>query len=283
MQKRLNYTLNDLEVAIREVRNGNLSMYRASKQFNIPKSTIQWNVHGKNTTNRLGAATLLTAEEETELEVFISTCADRGYSLNRELILFEANKFLKERKPEAKELGRKWFDNFLKRHPHSQQIRKAGFRVTGIHPLNAPEDRPPLIQPDPVVHDKRSVVDLIHEKRIQLLNQSMKAIEDLSKHLENGQNEFALNVSTIKKELEFINSSLEQSPAPRFIPRSLPSVQKSSSSSKPLVEKNSDFVDHQSKCRCCFKALKSQRKAIGITEDMRRQFLEITQTEVRLS
>jgi hypothetical protein len=158
-----------------------------------------------------------------------------------------------------------------------------GFRVTGIHPLNAPEDRRPLIQPDPVVHDKRSVVDLIHEKRIQLLNQSMKAIEELRRHLEIGQNEFALNVSTIKKELEFINSSLEQSPAPRFIPRSLPSVQKSSSSSKPLVEKNSDFVDHQSKCRCCFKALKSQRKAIGITEDMRRQFLEITQTEVRLS
>jgi hypothetical protein len=123
MQKRINYTQSDLDAAIREVKDGNLTIYRASKQFNVPASTISSNIRGKNKTNRLGATTLFTPEEETELEFCISFCADCGYPLNRQMILFGAHKILKEKKPYANELGRKWLDNFLKRHPSSSILK----------------------------------------------------------------------------------------------------------------------------------------------------------------
>lgn len=43
---------------------------------------------------------------------------------------------------------------------------------------------------------------------------------------------------------------------------------------------NTDFRNHLSKCRLCFKALKSKRKAVEITNDIKLKFLKLIGIEV---
>ncbi len=55
-----------MELALIEVLEGRLSIYKAAKQFKIPYGSIHNNFHGRHFQN-IGAPTVLTAAEEAEL------------------------------------------------------------------------------------------------------------------------------------------------------------------------------------------------------------------------
>lgn len=48
------------------------------------------------------------------------------------------------------------------------------------------------------------------------------------------------------------------------------------------VENERQLLDNLQKCRCCFRMLIDDRKAVQIDENIRNQFFSLTQIEVKL-
>jgi helix-turn-helix, Psq domain len=81
-KNRQKYDLDDLSVAIANVKSGQMTAYRATKVYGIPTTTFYANLKGKKT-NKLGKPTSLSLQEEKEIADWIIKCAERGYPRNR--------------------------------------------------------------------------------------------------------------------------------------------------------------------------------------------------------
>lgn len=119
IKKRENYALIDLLAAKTAVSNGEMTGYRASQQFSIPKSTIYDNIQSTTTTSsKLGRNTLLTAEEEAEIVSWAIECAERGYPRTRSDVIAGGTEILRRKAGNSNaHVGEEWYKGFRKRHP----------------------------------------------------------------------------------------------------------------------------------------------------------------------
>lgn len=120
--ERFKYSEDDLNSALQEINEGNLSLNSAAKKYGIPKGTLHNKITGKVPIQRkMGPDTVLTTEEEQKIETWILTKAKLGFPMHPDIVQDAVQKVLNSsgRKTQFTDNrpGRKWLDLFLKRHP----------------------------------------------------------------------------------------------------------------------------------------------------------------------
>lgn len=127
-KKTSNYSSETLENALKSIENGT-SIYRASKSFNIPVSTLhKKHTKKENVLLKKGAPTTLTHQEEKELVEWIKVSAARGSPQSFRNIRLAAAKIVKslpnperERKFVHEIPSHNWLKRFLDRFPELTQ------------------------------------------------------------------------------------------------------------------------------------------------------------------
>lgn len=138
--ERFRYSQETLEKALKAISDGVITLNKASKAFNIPKSTLSNKLSNKVPWQRkMGPSTELTFDEEKKLAEWILAKAKLGFPMHPEEVYDTVEIFLKENNRESKFIdgrpGKKWLSLFLKRHPNvtkrnSEIISKARAAVT---------------------------------------------------------------------------------------------------------------------------------------------------------
>lgn len=89
------YQERDLIEAIDKVKSGEMSIYRAHRTYNVPRTTIKNHVDGKSTSFRIGRPPLLSEHQEKLLLDLVIQLAEWGYPLEREEFKSTAKYFAK--------------------------------------------------------------------------------------------------------------------------------------------------------------------------------------------
>ncbi|GBP21797.1 Tigger transposable element-derived protein 6 [Eumeta japonica] len=120
--KKLNYDTKNIELALKEIKEGNIKIREASKKYKIPRSTIQDRIHKRAKPNvRLGRTSVLSREEEMEIENWLIKLAKCGFPRKKDDLLDTVQNIIKEdqrRTPFVNQRpGRRWYEGFMRRHP----------------------------------------------------------------------------------------------------------------------------------------------------------------------
>ncbi|GFO23521.1 Dde superfamily endonuclease cenp b [Plakobranchus ocellatus] len=130
IKKRRLYAKEALLAAYKAVKDSNISVNAAAKQYGVPLTTLRDRVDGRISidTTRSGPPLLLAEEEEAEIAQFLHTMARYGYRYTRvELGEIATDQAVEKGKknPRANNLTTKWVDNFVGRWP---SIRELGYK-----------------------------------------------------------------------------------------------------------------------------------------------------------
>lgn len=137
---RFQYSVDDLQNAIEQVKSKQMSLGKASVQYHVPKSTLYSYLH-KNVPieRKMGPQPVLYQSEELQIKNWILAKAKLGFPMHPQEVKIAVQKVLKEAdrpNPFINDFpGRKWFALFLKRHPeivltNTEVISKARAAVT---------------------------------------------------------------------------------------------------------------------------------------------------------
>lgn len=118
---RKTYQEKDVQEALLAIKNGQMSKKAASKNYKIPRSTLQFRLSENFTKARPGPATVLTEEEESTIVEWLKVSQEKGFPKRKEDVLFSVQEFLKQSNrehPFGSEAipGKGWFRSFLKRY-----------------------------------------------------------------------------------------------------------------------------------------------------------------------
>ncbi|KAI4466385.1 helix-turn-helix psq domain [Holotrichia oblita] len=122
------YNKDDIKVAVRAIKSGRMTIYKASRTYNIPYATIYSHTKGTRGMKKAnkGRLTVLTQEQEEELAAGITTLEKWGFGLSKKEVLQMVADFVKENeiKTPFKEgvPGTDWFISFKNRHALSIKI-----------------------------------------------------------------------------------------------------------------------------------------------------------------
>ncbi|KAF6213605.1 hypothetical protein GE061_011326 [Apolygus lucorum] len=137
--KRRRYSEESLQKATEAVKQGLMSQKHAEKTFGVPRSTIQFRLSDKFSRSALGRPTILTKEEEEEIQEWIMICASKGFPRRKLDIASSVAGFLQldgRANPFSGGIpGKSWFKGFFKRHPQlslrtSESVTQASACVT---------------------------------------------------------------------------------------------------------------------------------------------------------
>ncbi|CAH1980043.1 unnamed protein product [Acanthoscelides obtectus] len=121
--KRFRYTEAQLQEAVEFIRQSKLNISQASKKYGIPKSTLSNKLRGKvPAVRKMGPTTILTMEEEANLEKWILSKAMLGFPMDPDEVKDSVQRVLKiVKRPNVftdDRPGKKWMKLFLQRHPN---------------------------------------------------------------------------------------------------------------------------------------------------------------------
>eukprot|EP00731_Ephydatia_muelleri_P038303 Em0713g1a len=121
-QPYLKYSLESMELALKEVRDGRMSRNAASKAFGVPRSTLCDKLDGKTPEDRrMGPPSVLTKAEEAMLANFCTKYLKCGFPINREDLFDIVQRIIQvdgrqtpftDGRP-----GYYWFQGFMRRNP----------------------------------------------------------------------------------------------------------------------------------------------------------------------
>ena len=84
----LKYSAERMDSALKEVREGRMTCYAASKIFGVPRSTLRDKLSGRSPEGRqMGLNPVLTTAEEASLTTFCIKLLRCGFPLNRDDLL----------------------------------------------------------------------------------------------------------------------------------------------------------------------------------------------------
>lgn len=131
--KNQQYSQETLCAALDEIRNG-IPIYRASKKYGIPRTTLVYKLQGKRPlVGKSGPPTVLTPNEEEILTTWIKEMGRAGFPVTKTQLIESVTSLVKKLGKDdcfSKGVpGRAWYEGFMKRHP---DITK---RVTQTLPL----------------------------------------------------------------------------------------------------------------------------------------------------
>jgi len=121
-KKRKQYNHDSIVAAYNAVKDSNISVHAAAKQYGVPLTTLRDRIDGRIglDSNRPGPSILMDKDEEKEIVHFLHTMAKYGYRYTRHDIAEIATDQAVEtgkRRPWANPLTCKWVDNFISRWP----------------------------------------------------------------------------------------------------------------------------------------------------------------------
>lgn len=133
------YSEEQMSLALQAVKDG-MSSRKATREFNVPFSTLQYKVKGKVPEGqKMGLATVLSTAEEDILQRFVVANAKKGFPINeRALTETVQNIVTEDQRPNPftnNRPGYSWVTAFLKRHPgltqcHAEVINSGRAQVT---------------------------------------------------------------------------------------------------------------------------------------------------------
>ncbi|XP_030748956.1 uncharacterized protein LOC115877032 [Sitophilus oryzae] len=140
-KKKFQYPKEALKRALFEIQEGNMSVRTASREFRIPKTTLQDHKSGKipQIQGKTGPPPLLTTEGEEKIANWLVSLAKCGFPLKKTDLLDTVETVLKNTGRENLfkdgRPGQKWYLSFLKRHPviatrEAESINKARAVIT---------------------------------------------------------------------------------------------------------------------------------------------------------
>lgn len=152
--------------AINAVKEGTLSLRKASKQFGVPAATIyakiKTNVVKKN---RKGPTPYLTEMEERSIVDWIIECSKRGHPRTSIDIRFAAKeilvKFPRENPFKNNVPSYDWYKNFIKRHPDIKIRKPEALSVASSH-ISDQDLRGWWLQIDKYLKDN-SLIDILQD------------------------------------------------------------------------------------------------------------------------
>ncbi|CAG2220263.1 unnamed protein product [Mytilus edulis] len=120
--KYINYALEDIKNAVQMVESKAMSIRSASRQYNVPKTTIIDKLNGRSSLQaRSGPSPVLFDSEEEMLVHWVIDMAKIGYGQTRQQLLYTVKTILDHdgRKTPFKDNlpGKDWLYAFMKRHP----------------------------------------------------------------------------------------------------------------------------------------------------------------------
>lgn len=140
--KRFQYSPTKMQLAISACRLG-MPVRTASARYKVPRITLRNKVKGISpavSQGYSGYASVLGPEVENELEEWILRCASLGFPITKHQLLDSVKKLVNVLQIKAvpfksERPGRKWFENFLKRHrkvtqKHAEYVNSARGSVT---------------------------------------------------------------------------------------------------------------------------------------------------------
>lgn len=112
-----------MKAATESVLNEGRSIREAARLYNVPFETLRRRVNGSVEEGcRPGPSTVLTDDEEDQLERYLIQMSEMGFGLSREAVMHLAYTIVEksQRKHPFKDetAGRAWFDGFRRRHPN---------------------------------------------------------------------------------------------------------------------------------------------------------------------
>ncbi|XP_053691810.1 uncharacterized protein LOC128740297 [Sabethes cyaneus] len=114
------YSKEDLQQALDAIDKNNLSIYRAARQFKVPRSTLSAYKDNRNRTGRMGPSLTFTTAEEDLMVSWILDMYRKGLIIRRP-DLIEAAQWILETHPRNRNCTRaprdSWCRGFEKRHP----------------------------------------------------------------------------------------------------------------------------------------------------------------------
>lgn len=127
IKKRKLYAKEALQAAYKAVKDSNISVNAAAKQYGVPLTTLRDRVDGRISidTTRPGPPLLLAKDEEAEIVQFLHAMARYGYRYTRlELGEIATDQAVEKGKknPRANGLTTKWVDNFISRWPSIREL-----------------------------------------------------------------------------------------------------------------------------------------------------------------
>lgn len=161
------YTQEDLREAIEKIRNNEISYGAASQIYNVPKTTLHNKM--KNPENcPKGASTILSKQQEDELEEWILLHADFGDPRTRQDIIIAAAEIaqldgstshFKNGTPTAG-----WMEGFLNRHPLCRARTPQG--ISKASAINTKDDFAGLWRNIYNYFEKTGQLDLLHRPEL---------------------------------------------------------------------------------------------------------------------
>lgn len=84
---RMQYTKENLLIAVNEVKSGHLTATAASNRYNIPKPTIRARVKNRYSDKKPGPQTVFSTEEETQIAEWIFESGKTGFPVTKPHLL----------------------------------------------------------------------------------------------------------------------------------------------------------------------------------------------------
>lgn len=191
-RKRKKWDAESMKKAVTAVREKKMGFLKASKSFNVPKSTLEDYVKNKEKDVEelckipLGRRCVLGAELEEELVLYCQRMEERFFGVTerdlKQLAFQLAVKYNIEHPfPLAKSAaGEKWIRNFLKRHPNLSMrkpqsmalARAKGFskeNVTLFYDLLEPELRKVKMKPHRVYNVDETGITVVQSRRLKVI------------------------------------------------------------------------------------------------------------------
>ena len=120
MNAKKKYTVEDLESAFIAINNGS-SVYKASREYNIPETTLRDKRDQKYSGHIAGRKTVLSKSEETKIVDWIHYLGKHGFPVSKEQLKQGVAKLVENlNRPNTFKdgmPGKHWLANFLSRHP----------------------------------------------------------------------------------------------------------------------------------------------------------------------
>lgn len=130
-KKRLKYPRENVVRAIEAIKNEGLSIRKAAKLYNVPKTTLIDTMREKYTKpGNIGGPTVLTENEENILVDWVVQMGEMGFPVTKSQVLESVGKLVKNLNRETPFKnnipGKKWYNSFLSRHPEiSKRVPQA--------------------------------------------------------------------------------------------------------------------------------------------------------------
>ncbi|GFN92561.1 mushroom body large-type kenyon cell-specific protein 1 [Plakobranchus ocellatus] len=122
-----NYSEEDVQAAIRTVREKHLSKREAARQHNIPESTLRGRLQGRLSVHK-AKPTALSRQEEQKLVEWLKESARRGFGRSKNQLLTAVQTVISQtpgRKTQFRNYrpGYKWYRDFMRRHAEQLSLR----------------------------------------------------------------------------------------------------------------------------------------------------------------